>query len=474
MRANNHFRSLAARSACAAIALLAAFAFPSAFAQFNPAPNAGPTPGVRPNTGPITRPGPVPAARSTDAVVPLDRVLAVVNDEALTQYEVDESKRLILTQMQTARVTPPPPETLQQQVLERLITERALMQFAKENGIRVDDQQVERTILRIAQENKLTPEEFRRQLAREKIEYEKYREDVRREITIQRLREREVESRLSVSDAEVANYLATVASQAGGENEYNLSHILVTVPEQAAPQQIDARRLRAEEALQQIKGGKEFAQVAAAFSDAPDSVQGGSLGWRTAARLPTVFTEAVRNLQKGDVSPVLRSPGGFHIVRLVDVRSRNAPTVVEQTHARHILIKVNEITSESEGKLKIDRIKDRLDGGAKFEDLAKVNSEDASASKGGDLGWLSPGDTVPEFDSAMAKLAVGQLSGPVRTPFGWHVILVQERRTQDITEDRKREQARQAIRQRKSEEQFAEFVRQTRDRAYVEYKQDDR
>jgi peptidyl-prolyl cis-trans isomerase SurA len=161
-------------------------------------------------------------------------------------------------------------------------------------------------------------------------------------------------------------------------------------------------------------------------------------------------------------------------VRLVDVRSRNAPTVVEQTHARHILIKVNEITSESEGKLKIDRIKDRLDGGAKFEDLAKVNSEDASASKGGDLGWLSPGDTVPEFDSAMAKLAVGQLSGPVRTPFGWHVILVQERRTQDITEDRKREQARQAIRQRKSEEQFAEFVRQTRDRAYVEYKQDDR
>ncbi len=247
-------------------------------------------------------------------------------------------------------------------MLERLIVERALLQFAKDNGVRVDDQTVERTILRIAQENKLTPEELRRTLDREKISYAKYREDIRREVTIQRLREREVDSRVQVSEAEVDNYIATVAAQAGGENEYLLAHVMVGVPDQATPDQINARRRRAEEALAQVKDGKEFSQVAAAFSDAPDAIQGGDLGWRTPARLPTVFANAVRDMKKGDVSPVLRSPAGFHIVKVNDARSRNAPTVVEQTRVRHILVRVNEVTSESEAKAKIDRVKDRIDG----------------------------------------------------------------------------------------------------------------
>jgi len=333
---------------------------------------------------------------------------------------------------------------------------------------------VERTILRIAQENKLTPEELRRALEREKISYAKYREDIRREVTIQRLREREVDSRVQVSEAEVENYLATVAAQAGGENEYLLAHVMVAVPEQATPDQIDARRKRAEDALQQVKGGKEFREVAAAFSDAPDAVQGGDLGWRTPARLPSVFVNAVKDMKKGDVSPVLRSPGGFHIVKLNDSRSRNAPTVVEQTHVRHILVRVNETTSESEAKAKIDRIKDRIDTGANFPDQAKVNSEDASASKGGDLGWINPGDTVPEFEQAMAKLKLGEVSGPVRSSFGWHLILVEERRTQDVTVERKRDVARNAIRARKADEQFGEFMRQVRDKAYVEYKTDEK
>jgi peptidyl-prolyl cis-trans isomerase SurA len=401
-------------------------------------------------------------------------VIAVVNDEALTQYELDEMKRIVLAQMKASNVRPPAADALENQVLERLIVDRALQQFAKDNGVRVDDQMVERTILRIAQENKLTPEELRRALEREKISYAKYREDIRREVTIQRLREREVDSRVQVSEAEVENYLATVAAQAGGENEYLLAHVMVAVPEQATPDQIDARRKRAEDALQQVKGGKEFREVAAAFSDAPDAVQGGDLGWRTPARLPSVFVNAVKDMKKGDVSPVLRSPGGFHIVKLNDSRSRNAPTVVEQTHVRHILVRVNETTSESEAKAKIDRIKDRIDTGANFPDQAKVNSEDASASKGGDLGWINPGDTVPEFEQAMAKLKLGEVSGPVRSSFGWHLILVEERRTQDVTVERKRDVARNAIRARKADEQFGEFMRQVRDKAYVEYKTDEK
>ena len=459
--------SLLAAVAAAGVAALAS-AQPTSSGGSIQGPGAGPRPGTPPPARPAAPP------RATTATVPLDRVLAVVNDEALTQYELDEQKRIVLAQMKASNVRPPAPDVLEGQVLERLIVERALLQFAKDNGVRVDDQTVERTILRIAQENKVTPEELRRVLDREKISYAKYREDIRREVTIQRLREREVDSRVQVSEAEVDNYLATVAAQAGGENEYLLSHVMVGVPDQATPDQIDARRRRAEEALAQIRSGRDFKEVAAAYSDAQDAIQGGELGWRTPARLPTVFQGAVRTMNKGDVSPVLRSAGGFHIVKVNDSRSRNAPTIVEQTHARHILVRVNEVTSESEAKAKIDRVRDRIEQGAKFADQAKVNSEDGSSSKGGDLGWISPGDTVPEFEQAMAKLKIGEMSGPVRTPFGWHLILVEERRTQDVTETRKREQARQAIRARKADEQFGEFMRQVRDKAYVEYKIDDK
>jgi|SoiMethySBSTD1v2_1073268.scaffolds.fasta_scaffold40257_4 peptidyl-prolyl cis-trans isomerase SurA len=427
--------------------------------------------------GPAPRPAPVPPPppRTELPAVALDRVVAVVNDEALTQYEVNESKRVTVQQMKEAKVQPPAPDVLDKQVLERLITERALMQFAKESGVRVDDTMVERTILRVAQENKLSPEEFRKVLDRENIPYAKYREDVRKEVTLQRLREREVDSKIVVSDAEVDNYLATVAAQAGGESEYLLSHVLVRVQEQASPDQIDQRRRRAEDALTQIKSGADFTLVAASFSDAPDALQGGSLGWRTPARLPTIFADLVRGMKKDEVSGVLRSPAGFHILKLVDSRSRNSPTVVEQTRVRHILIKVNEIVSESEGKTRIDRARDRIvSGGVKFEDQAKAISEDASSAKGGDLGWISPGDTVPDFEQAMMKLKPGDLSQPVRTPFGWHLLQVQERRQQDVTQERQRDQARQALRQRKSDEQFQEFVRQTRDRAFIEVKADER
>jgi len=453
-------RRLAVTTACALAAALAA----AAFAQPQVPPGVRPPPpGAR-----------APAPTTPSAPVTLDRVVAVVNNEALTLFEMNEQKRMLVQQLRESRLQPPAPDVLDRQVLDRLITERALMQYAKETGIRVDDTTVERTILRIAQENKLSPDDFRKALDREGIPYAKYREDIRREITIQRLREREIDSKVFVSEAEVDQYLATVNVQAGGENEYQLAHILVRVPEQSSPEQIEQRRARAEEVLAKVKAGENFAQVAATYSDAPDAQQGGNLGWRTQARMPTVFVDAVRTMKKGDVSPVLRSPAGFHIVKLVDERGRNQPSVVQQTHVRHILIKVNELTSDVEAKAKIDRVRERIEGGAKFEDQARLNSEDASSAKGGDLGWVSAGDLVPDFQVAMDQLKPGELSQPVRSPFGWHLIEVIERRDQDVSKDRQREQARLALRQRKADEQFAEFVRQTRDRAYVEIKADER
>ena len=413
------------------------------------------------------RPAPVRAQ-------PLDRVVAIVNDEAITQYELDDAKRVVLEQLKKQNVALPSTDVLDKQVLERLITERAILQYAKDNGIKVDDTQVERTIQRIAEDNKMTVDDVRKALSRDSIPYTRYREDIRNEITVQRVREREVDSRITVSDAEVDLYLATLKTQTGGEAEYHLAHILVLVPEQANPDQIEARRRRAEEALRSLKSGGEFSQVAATFSDAGDALQGGNLGWRSGARLPTIFVEAVRNMKVGDVSPVLRSAAGFHIVKLLDKRSRDEPAVVNQTHARHILIRVNEITSESDAKVKIERLKDRLDSGAKFEDIAKLYSEDATSAKGGDLGWLNPGDVVPAFEDAMNRLPLKQVSAPMRTTFGWHLIEVLERRKQDVTADRERVQAQLAIRQRKSDEAFDDWVRQTRDRAYVEVRLDER
>jgi peptidyl-prolyl cis-trans isomerase SurA len=418
---------------------------------------------------------PAPAARAAQPrALSVDRVVAIVNDDAITQHEVDDAKRVVLSQMKQQKVQPPEPDVLEKQVLERLITERSLMQYAKETGLRIDDTQIERAIQRIAQDNKLSPEEFKKALALEKISYAKYRDDIRNELVVQRLREREIESRLTVSDTEVDHYLATLKAQNSGDSEYQLAHILVLVPEQASADQIETRRRRAEEALRAIKNGAEFGQVAAGFSDASDALRGGNLGWRAGARLPTVFADQVRTMKAGEVSPVLRSASGFHIVKLIDKRGRNESTVVDQTHARHILIRVNELVSEADGKVKIDRLKDRLDSGAKFEELAKLNSEDGSAAKGGDLGWVNPGDTVGEFQDVMNKLAINQISGPVRSPFGWHIIQVLERRKQDVTAERERAEAQLAIRQRKADEQFQAWVREIRDRAYVEIRIDDK
>ncbi|HEX6828496.1 MAG TPA: peptidylprolyl isomerase [Burkholderiales bacterium] len=415
-----------------------------------------------------------PAAGAAAGPVSIDRIVAVVNDEAITRSELRERAAFLERQLRQQGVALPPQDTFEKQVLERLIIDRAQLQFANETGLRVDDSQVDRALRRIAEDNKFSTQQLREAVEKDGVPFAKFREQIRTEIILSRLREREVENRVVVGDAEIDQYLATQEAQAGKSVEYNVAHILVRVPEQASPEQIQAQRRRAEQALAEIGAGKDFAQVAAVYSDAPDALQGGSLGWRAPARLPTIFAEALDKMRPGEVSPVLRSPAGFHIVKLTDKRGADSAVAITQTHARHILIKTSELVSETDARNRLVQLKERIDNGASFADLARLQSEDPSAANGGDLGWLSPGDTVPEFERAMDALKPEQLSDPVQSPFGWHLIQVLERRTQDVTKDRQRLVARQAIRARKADEAYQEWLRQLRDRAYVEIRLEER
>jgi len=400
--------------------------------------------------------------------VVLDRVVAVVNSEVVTRLDLDEQVKVALQQLNRQGTPLPARDVLERQLLERLITSKVLAQTARETGLRVDDTQLQRSIERIAQENKTTPEAFRKMLESEGIDFNRFREELRNEILIARLKEREVDSKILITDAEIDNYLKNQQSQGGKDDEYSLSHILILVPEQASPEQIQAKRVVAGKALDQIKGGADFRQVSAGVSDAQNALEGGPLGWRSAARLPQIFVDVVKNMKVGDVSPVLRSANGFHIIKLMDKRGNETPVIIPQTHAQHILIRLNEVVSEAEAKQRLINLKERIEHGTSFTELARLQSEDASASRGGDLGWLSPGDTVPEFERAMNALEPGQVSDPVQSPFGWHLIQVVERRSEDMSKERQRVLARQSIRTRKADEAYQEWVRQQRDRAYVE------
>jgi peptidyl-prolyl cis-trans isomerase SurA len=398
----------------------------------------------------------------------LDRVVAVVNSEVVTRLDLDEQVKVATQQLKRQGTPLPARDVLERQLLERLVTAKVLAQTAKETGLRVDDTQLQRSIERIAQENKVSPEAFRKMLEADGIDFNRFREELRNEILIARLKEREVDSKILITDAEIDNYLKNQQSQGGKDDEYSLSHILVLVPEQASPEQIQAKRVVAEKALDQIKGGADFRQVSAGVSDAQNALDGGPLGWRPAARLPQIFVDSVKNMKVGDVSPVLRSANGFHIIKLTDKRGNETPVIIQQTHARHILIRLSEVVSEAEAKQRLTNLKERIENGTSFTELARLQSEDASASRGGDLGWLSPGDTVPEFERVMTGLEPGQVSDPVQSPFGWHLIQVVERRSEDMSKERQRVLARQSIRTRKADEAYQEWVRQQRDRAYVE------
>lgn len=407
-------------------------------------------------------------------VVPVDRIVAVVNDEVITQNDLNDRVNLVVRQIQRQGGQLPSADALSRQILERMINDRVQVQLAKETGVRVDDATLDRTIERIAQENNLSAAEFRAALERDGIRYARFREDIRNEILVARLREREVENAVVVTDAEVDTELAREARENTGDSEYQLSHVLVLVPPQAGPEQIEQRRRRALLALSELRRGANFAQVAATYSDAPDALQGGNLGWRASGRLPQLFLDAIEKLRPGEVSDILRSPNGFHILKLVDKRGRAAAGGVQQTHVRHILLRAREGLSDAEARDRLQQLRERILAGADFAEVARQSSEDASAAKGGDLGWVAPGDTVPEFERVMNSLRDREVSPPVQTPFGWHLVQVLERRSDELSADRKKAMARQLIRARKADEAYQDWLRQQRDRAYVENRLDEK
>ncbi|HEY8355487.1 MAG TPA: peptidylprolyl isomerase [Methylophilaceae bacterium] len=412
--------------------------------------------------------------RAAEEIHKIDRIVAIVDQAVITENELIDRIQTVRSQMEKQGANVPPSDVLQRQILERLINDRLLLQYAAQTGIRVDDTQLDRTVERIAEQNKLTLSEFRAALEQEGISYRKFREDIRNEITIARLREREVENRVNVTEAEIDNYLTTQSARGDVQDEYEIGHILVRTPENGSPEELQKLKEKAEEALQALRDGMPFAEVSARYSDAPNALEGGSLGWRSASQLPDLFNEALKSMQPGQLSEILRSPNGFHILKLNDRRGGTSPLVVEQTRLRHILIKLSEVVSESDAQQKMLMIKERLDHGGDFAELARQYSEDASANSGGDLGWVNPGDTVPQFEQAMNMLASGEISEPVRTPFGYHIIQVLERRKQDMTREAARFKARQEIRARKAEEAYEDWVRELRDRAYVELRLEDK
>ncbi|HQX07236.1 MAG TPA: peptidylprolyl isomerase [Zoogloea sp.] len=416
-------------------------------------------------------------AFAANGPVEVDRIVAVVNSEVITRADLRMRVAQVTRQLSRQGTPLPAADVLEKQVLERQIIERLQLQLAAETSLRIDDVTLDRAVGRIADSNRLSMTEFRKALEKDGLSWERFREEVRNEMLLTRVREREVEARIVVSDAEVSNFLAHPENTMGQE-EYNLSHILFRAPEGATPEQLARLRAKAEDVAARIGRGEPFDKLAASYSDAPDALTGGNLGWRSAERLPGLFAEAVTTLKPGETTPILRSAAGFHIVRVMDRKGGSqsgVPAQVQQTRARHILIKTSEVLTDADARRRLTDLRERVvQGGASFADLARIHSADLSAAKGGDLGWIYPGDTVPEFEQAMDALKPGELSQPVQSPFGWHLIQVEDRRVQDVSDERKRGAARNALRERKSDEAYQDWLRQLRDRAYVEYRTEDR
>ena len=449
-----------------AAALLCALTAGQALAQ------AAATPAAQAETPAST--GFLPPASANAKVI--DSIQVVVNDEVITRNEVAGRVAQVSQNMKARNAQMPDPATMERQVLEAMIVERAQLQLAKEMGVKVDDRTLDATIGRIAENQKMSVQDMRNQMEKEGMPFAQFREDIRNEIMMQRLREHEVDSKIQVSEAEIDTYMAAAKAADAARIEVDISQILVRVPENASPEQIAARAARAEEVMRQLRTGADFARMASTYSDAPDALKGGEIGWRDADRLPPMFATELRKLEAGQVTPILKTNVGFHILKLSGKRSLGGETeksVVEQTHARHILIKVTPTMTEGEVKRKLLELKEKMDNNAgTFEDLARLHSQDGSASKGGDLGWLYPGDTVPEFETAMNALKPGEVSDVIQSPFGFHLIQVIGRKSEDVTQQKERNVARQVLRDRKMQEAMEDWMRQVRDRAYVEFREE--
>ncbi len=402
-----------------------------------------------------------------------ERIVAIVNDDIITQLELDRAVKLVRQQLRERNTPAPSAAQLTRQVLEREIGKQLQLQMAKGTGIIVDDNALNNAINNIASQNKLPIDEFRNALEKDGYEFAQFREDVRGEMIIARLRQREVTNRISITDQEIANYLATQAAQGNVNDEFRVAHILIGVPEAATTEIIDKVKLKAETLLAELQKGADFKQTAISASDGQHALEGGDLGWRKSGQLPTLFAASLLRMKPGEISPLIRSPSGFHIVKLLEKRA-GEQHIVTQTKARHILLRTSELATEVDITTRLQQLRDRIEGGADFAELARSQSEDRNtATNGGDLDWVSPGDLVPQFEGVMSALKPNVISEPFQTPFGWHIVQVLERRQLDNSEEFARNEAREFLRDRKIDEQSELWLRQLRDEAYVELKLDE-
>jgi peptidyl-prolyl cis-trans isomerase SurA len=403
---------------------------------------------------------------------PGDHIAAVVNQELVTAFELNQRMAMARADAQRKNQRLPPEAEFRTMILESLIEDRALLSHARDSGVRVDDNEIDRAVAVIASQNRLTPTQLRQRLAEEGLDLPRFRANLKDQLMVERVREREVAQRIRITDGEVDALIEQQRGKSATEVQYNIAQVLIKLPEAPSDAVVAERRTRAEAALARIRGGEDFAKVARELSEDDNKERGGEIGLKPADRLPDIFLETVRPLQGGQVAPgLLRTAAGFHILKLIE-RAEGGALRVTQTRARHVLLRPSEQLSEAAVRTRLSEFKRQIEGGQRrFEDIAREFSLDGSAPAGGDLGWASPGQFVPEFEQAMNALAIGGVSDPVATRFGLHLIQVQERRSVAPDTKQLRDQARQALRERKFEDAYNDWVREVRGRAYVEFRE---
>lgn len=480
MRHNLHMNQLKRPAAiCLSVCLTALFglSFSSAvWAQATNTTQSKPGSAVAPIEEPMPSSAKI-APKKASQVQVINGIAVVVNDEVITKMEVEERINAIERSLK-AQGTPLPARTdLEKQIVERLIIDLLQVQLAKEQGMRIDDLMLDRALQRMAEQNKTTLQEMRNQIEKDGTSFAAFREEIRNDIMMQRIREREVDSKLQVSELEVDNFLAAEAVSPNKNQEINLGHIMVRIPENATPEIIAQRNARAQEVYKKLRIGDDFAKLAATYSDSNEALKGGEVGWREQDKIPPAFVDAVNKIGfVGGFSEIVRSPNGFHIFKLLgkrDVAPVVTTSTVQESNVRHILMRPTQMQNAAQIKSTLAELKQKIvNKTATFEELAKANSVDTSASKGGDLGWVHPGDTFPDFEAAMNKLAINEVSDPIETQMGFHILQVLDRKVSDDSKERKRVAARNSVRARKSEEALQDWLRQLRDRAFVEFRTD--
>lgn len=402
----------------------------------------------------------------------INGIAAVVDDDVITRNELDRRVDTLIEQLKSKGTRQPPRAILERQMLERMIVEKLQLTLAQKRGIQVADEQLNQIIEDIAKRNKMNMTQFRAALKKDGIGFASFREQIRNDVIISRLKNNVVDSRVNVSPQEVDTFLESQKQQSGKNTEYKLRHILVALPGNASPEQIQEKKRKAEGLLAKLRKGEDFRQIAISYSDGPQALEGGDLGWRKLAQLPSLFADVITGMKKGEISKLIRSSGGFHLLQLVDERGEKK-VMLRQVHARHILIATNKLVSSDEARNRLTRLRQRIVKGEDFAKLAELNSDDkGSGIKGGDLGWADPSIYVPEFQQALKETKVKTISPPFKTQFGWHIVEPLGWRTVDNTEEAKRNEAFIALRQRKAEEETQNWIRQLRDEAYVEYRLD--